>query len=403
MRPRQSIIDIFSTFLQLETDRFRSWIPDSRLRRSMQQCLNQFPEEKSSETFWAIYWHKQWQQSSHPALGHLSAHLQETCYWSAQRVAMRLEGSQHGVADCFQVAIAEVPKILRGCDPNQPTSLKTYANTAFGNIIRDYLRQRREVDRCSDWGLLLKISRKQLLEALQHNGLNAESCDRYWLAWSCFSSSYAPTKTPGQRQTLPPDAATWKEIVQRYNVQRQQLADSDIRATAEQLEKWLTQAAKFARAYLYPAIGSLNVPRAGQDSGEMQDDLPDPAQSSLLTELIAQEEADDRQIQQTQLNHVLTQAVNQLDATAQDMLQLYYQQGLTQQQMAQQLGVPQYKISRKLAKARETLLLALSRWSEETLHTSPTSNVIKYISTLLEEWLQMYYQGSEPNSSKESQ
>jgi RNA polymerase sigma factor (sigma-70 family) len=369
----------------------------------MQNCLTQVPEGNGSEHFWAIYWHKQWQTESNTALGHLSAYLQETCYWSTYRVATQLEGSQYGFADCFQVAIADVPKILRACDPDQRTSLKTYANTAFGNIIRDYLRQRREVDRCTDWGLLLKISRKQLLESLQNAGLNREACDRYLLAWSCFTNSYAPTKAPGQRKALPPDAETWAEITQRFNAQRQQLAAPGDPQTAEHLEKWLMQCAKQARNYLYPPVTSLNVPKAGQTSGELQDDLPDPGQSSLLAELVAQEEAESRQLQHSQLNTVLVEALHQLDAAAQEMLQLYYQEGLTQQQIAKQLEVQQYKISRKLSKVRETLLLALSRWSQETLHISPTSDVVKYISTLLEEWLQMHYQKSDPNSSKESQ
>jgi len=34
MHPRQSIIEIFSTFLQFEGDRFHNWATDARLRRS---------------------------------------------------------------------------------------------------------------------------------------------------------------------------------------------------------------------------------------------------------------------------------------------------------------------------------------------------------------------------------
>ncbi|KAM3090641.1 sigma-70 family RNA polymerase sigma factor, partial [Phormidesmis sp. 146-12] len=133
---------------------------------------------------------------------------------------------------------------------------------------------------------------------------------------------------------------------------------------------------------------SLNLPKSGDMTGERQDDLSDPMQESLLNDLIAQEEEHDRQTQQGQVHAVLIASLGKLDTQAQDLLRLYYQTGLTQQQIAQQSGIPQYTISRKLSKARETLLRSLTQWSQETLHISPTSNVIKHISTVLEEWLQ---------------
>lgn len=147
------------------------------------------------------------------------------------------------------------------------------------------------------------------------------------------------------------------------------------------------------RAYLYPTVTSLNAPRLGQDAGELQDDVPDTGHDSLLADLIADEETQVRQDQQTQINVVLKDALAQLDPTLQELLQLYYQERLTQQQIARQLTLQQYAVSRKLTKTRELLLLALTRWSQETLHISPTSNVVKYISALLEEWLQIHYQG----------
>lgn len=39
MRPRDRLIDLFSTFARLEDDRFRQWIGDPRLQRSMERQL----------------------------------------------------------------------------------------------------------------------------------------------------------------------------------------------------------------------------------------------------------------------------------------------------------------------------------------------------------------------------
>ena len=41
MRSRQSLLEIFSTFLQFEGDRASKWAIDARLRRNMQHCLQQ--------------------------------------------------------------------------------------------------------------------------------------------------------------------------------------------------------------------------------------------------------------------------------------------------------------------------------------------------------------------------
>ena len=198
------------------------------------------------------------------------------------------------------------------------------------------------------------------------------------------------TKSPG-RQIQRPEQVTWETITELYNSKRHQLKPPGPECSAETLEKWLLFCARQGRSYLYPTITSLNAPKLGQESGEWQDDLSDTANESLLAALISQEETETRQIQQTQINNILTTALAQIDPQAQMLMQLYYRQQLTQQQIARQLEVQQYTVSRRLAKARESLLLALTQWSQETLHISPSSNVVKHISTVLEEWLQTYY------------
>ncbi|NJP10357.1 MAG: sigma-70 family RNA polymerase sigma factor, partial [Leptolyngbyaceae cyanobacterium RU_5_1] len=244
MRSRQTLLEIFSTFLQFEEDTVRGWATDTRLRRSMQTCLKQFANANSSEHFWTVYWHKRWQSegvgeadkiqnpkskiqnsptSSHPSpspllsLAHLSAYLQESCYWSAQRTVARLNRSQHRLSDCFQVAIAAVPKILKAFDSNQLPSLKTYAGTAFGNVIRDDLRRRREADRCNEWGLLLKLSRKQLTESLQM--LDWELMKLSATCWrGCVLKRFTFPRNHRDCVSLsPPISATWEAIAQRYN------------------------------------------------------------------------------------------------------------------------------------------------------------------------------------------
>ena len=404
MNPRQNIIESFSTFIQFSDDCFSRWVPDPKLQRNMRSCLAQQPDSPTSGSFWALYWHQLWRlQSSNLAGSHLCAYLQEACYWAAQKTISSFDGLQYTVSDCFQISITETPKILHGFRPVKGFSLNAYARVVFGNVIRNALRQHQEVDICTNWALLSKLSQKRFVEALTQAGLNVETIARYRLAWFCFKQSYSLHKAAGTRQLPQPDQATWQAIAQLYNAERQrQLTFPDPDRSPATLENWLTQSAELVRNYLYPAKMSLNMPRPGRESSELQDELPSNLDQSLIAEMIAQEEDQARQHQRNQINTVLTTALGQLDVQKQQLLQLYYAKGLTQQQIAQQIDLKQYTVSRRLSQAREALLRALAKWSQTTLHISPDSNVIRYISTTLEEWLQGYYDRPDPDLSERS-
>lgn len=389
MRPRQDTIEIFSTFLQLDAERFRGWATDPKLRRSMQSCLARL-SQPGSENFWVLYWYKVWQTQPAGLAGtHLSAYLQEACYWAAQKTMPSLANAQYTLSDCFQMVIARVDKVLKGFNPNYGFGLKSYASATFSSLLKETLRQYHEADICTDWALLRKISQKRLVESLQA-GLTSETIGSYVLAWNCFKTIYVPTQATGTSKLPKPDHATWEAIAKLYNSNRHsQIYPPEPECSADILEKWINACAKAVRSYLYPSLTSINTPKPGQ-SGELLDDLPDP-QESLLTEIIAQEEEQDRHVQQTQVNTILVEAVAKLEPQAQRLLQLYYGQGLRQQQIANQLDLKQYIVSRQLTRSRESLLLALARWSQETMHISLTSDLLKNISAVLEEWLQRHY------------
>lgn len=246
-----------------------------------------------------------------------------------------------------------------------------------------------------------RLTQKRLVESLQNAGLSADTIERYVLAWKCYQSLYAPQQPTGTRKLARPDDAIWSTIAQLYNFQRQtQVSQPGPECSGETIEKWLVGCAKAARAYLYPNMTSLNAPKGDDDSGgEFQDILPQLQQESLLTEIVAQEELLERQSQQSQISSAILSALNELDAEGQNIIKLYYSQGLTQQQIAKELGVKQYTVSRRLSKSKDTLLLKLATWTKESLHISLNSSVLNYMSTVLEEWLTVHY--SRPSSKVE--
>ncbi|MDJ0706160.1 MAG: sigma-70 family RNA polymerase sigma factor [Leptolyngbyaceae cyanobacterium MO_188.B28] len=400
MRPRQTLIERFSTFLQFEADHFQNWVIEPQLRRSIRNCRDQLPETEVSENYWALYWHKVWQvQPDSLAREHLAAYVQEVCYWVAQKTTESFAMTQYGLADCFQMAIARLDRVLKGFNPDLGGNFKNYASATLGSLIRESLRQRREIDICSDWALLRKLSQKRLTEAFQNEGLSNSTIASYLLAWQCFKTLYAPKKATGTRKLPKPDPQTWAAITQLYNRERHaQLDFESPSANPDQIEKWMERCARAARTYLYPNFVSINTPKSDQDSGDFLDNLPDSTQTSLLNQMIDVEEARTRETQKEQLSSVLSEAIVQLNPQAQTILQLYYQARLTQQQIADQMSIKQYTVSRRLVKVRETLLRKVAEWSQKTLHISPSSDVLKYTGPILEEWLEAYYGRHEPLS-----
>ena len=64
------------------------------------------------------------------------------------------------------------------------------------------------------------------------------------------------------------------------------------------MQQWLQRIIQWARDYLNPDIRSLNTPKPGYESGELQDDLLGGIEGSLLEALVAKETAQERQQQQ---------------------------------------------------------------------------------------------------------
>jgi RNA polymerase sigma factor (sigma-70 family) len=393
MRTRQGITDIFSMFLVLDSDRSTGWATDARLRRSILHSQSELSQPENSPNYWVVFWYKKWQsQPTGLAQGHLSAYLQEVCYWAAQKTTQSVTATQYTLSDFFQLAIARVEKVLKGYKPDAGFKLNSYASAVFSSELKEMLRQQGEIDICTNWRLLRKITQKRLIEALQNAGQGADTIERYVFAWKCFLEQYVPQQATGTRKLPKPEAATWEAIAQQFNSGRHsRLSQPGKESNAESIEKWMIESAKAARNYMYPSVDSINQQQSSDpDSREVQDTLPSKEETAL-SHMIAQEEECDRALQQSQINEVLITAMVDLDQELKTILELYYRQGQTQQQIAKQLDIQQFTISRRLKKAREKILVKLATWCKETLHISLNSTVLDYINTVMEEWLKTYF------------
>jgi RNA polymerase sigma factor (sigma-70 family) len=396
MRSRESITELFTTFLQFDADRVNGWVSDGKLRRNLLKCQATLSEPDSSENFWVYYWCELWEKKPESlAKGHLSAYLQEVCYWAVRKTIANVFSVQYTVSDCFQMVIVRVDKVIKGFKPNMGFSLKKYSSAIFTSELKEMLRSQQEIDICTNWRLLRKLTQKRLVESLENIGLNEQTIQSYVLAWKAYQALFAPQHPSGTRKLQKPDEATWQAIAQFYNSQRlTQLSIPGKECNPETMEKWLLACAKAVRSYFYPNFNSINASVGDGDGGEFQDILPQLQQESLMAEFVAQDEQLERQSQQSQVNDFLITALNELDEEGRKILQLYYGQSFTQQQIASSLEIKQYTVSRRLAKCKDSLLLKLSQWSQESMHIPLNSSVLNYISTILEEWLQAHYNPS---------
>jgi RNA polymerase sigma factor (sigma-70 family) len=338
------------------------------------------------ERVWAIYWHRAYPQ--HPlAQSHLTAYLQEVCFWMAKEMTHRLQSPQYTLADYFQIANSEIPRVFKSFSPDRGSSFKSYAKLVLTNALKDLLRQRQAADVCSDWSLLRKVSKKRIGEVLLQLGVIEPDAAQYQFAWFCFKTLYIPPDNTAQKLP-PPDPIVWQEIATLYNTKRQhQLVIPGAALTATQIEMRLTKLAKWTRSYLYPAIDSLNRSKPEPGTGEVQDDLTDISTGSLLDAAIDREDIALRNTQQSAIHTVLTQALTDLSPELQEIIHLFYRDGLSQQELSTRLQLSQPTVSRRIKKAEQQLLAALLTWIASQLHKFPDPNELKVISTTLKEWL----------------
>lgn len=397
MRSRSHVLEKFSTFIHFEGDSFARWITNSRLLLSLERC-GISPE--TLETVWVRYWHETWKrQSIGLASQHLLAYLQEPCYYATQGTLNRYGqylSVRYRLSDCFQETILYTGTVLDSFDPTL-ASLSTFAQEVFRRKLTDRLRECNEIDTSTDWSLLRRVRNRRLVNALKSIGLSEIEVEQYRLARNCFVTLYSPTIPTGLRQLPEPEWETWVAIAQLYNQERtRQLQVAGLACSPDRIRRWMTNCAAAIRAYRFqPPMQSLDAPRVGQESGNLGDELPATLDESLLSRIVMEEEALERQQLQFRLHQVLMSTLKELDQQTQTILHLYYRKRVSQSQISQQLNIAQPTVCRRLAKAEERLLQALVQWSQADLNKSVTPDLIKSMRTALKTWLEVRYRASE--------
>lgn len=365
MKKREDIVQKFSTFLSFgdyNSGQKTTWKADSQLERHMKSLVQSDPDAK--EEFWTRHFLKtlrevfpqegsQGTADTVKIARHLSAYLQETCIWAAQKTQQKFKFLRHkyAIEEYFQIAcsFANLPaKLFKNFNLDHPNcNLEGYAKTAILRFIRDKIYQQDiEAKRVkfSEHGLLKDLTNKELQEALVAKGFNQSQIDLYRLAWQCFDEIYQVKQSFSSRSLEPPNQEYLKQITFCYN---QRLKNLDFPATPvdeEKIKEMLQICIQAARNYRTKNF--LPLP----DFETMSDPMP------TLWDTIVQEE------EREQVQLIVSRLFEAMPEPGQTMLKLKQGLNLTQTEIATVMKnkypelQKQYQVHRHLSRYTRNLL-----------------------------------------------
>lgn len=387
MCQRQTLIDKFSTFAIVEERNgflvVSRWVYEPALKRSMQRMVEL--DSEANENFWALHWLKEALPLPLYRAGkwHLSAYLEETCYWTALQICQQFADKGYNPADCFQMArkLASNPAKLFANYDSRLSSVQTYAQMRLKSYLLDELRRGREAEKYSDWALLRAVTKTALENALENCGYTESQVAPYRLAWRCFREIYTPAASEGSRKLPPPSAAQWEAIAGRYNQLRGQFkleAEVSVK-TLQNLLKTAVDAVRRQSQNSPASAGSLEV--------ALTPSMPVP--KPLIYNDISED--DSPEFERERVNSILSQSFQLLPKEIRKMLELWLGLGFTQEEVAGLFGWDQTKFSRQMKKHGKGLLTQLLKElgkSEGNSKLGKKSKEIDKKGQLMKEWLE---------------
>lgn len=378
MQKRHAIIAKFTTFYQVTTT--GRWIVDPVLQDNMNRLVTQYLHQ--DEKFWVIHFLEA-SRSDSLAVKHLRAYLEEPCYWGAIEAFRYFTNFGDTQLDYWQIARTIDPvKLLKPYAPEKGIPPQAYAQLRLRYAIFNVIRQGKEIERSSDWGVLFKTGKKALSGYLQEAGFSQAQQSQYLLAWQGFKAVYAPNPRQGNRKLPPPTPEQLEAIADYYH--QQPIIATESPVSGQQIKEWLTTCIRVVREATSVQFYSLDV-----DETVFQSTIADYSENQAEREV----ESSQNQQQWQEIRAVLEKASANLSDDAQKMLILEYGlTGFNQTEIAKLFGIQQYQVSRQLKRYKRPLIEALIEWSKSQLGVTLSVDAIDDLSKQLEQWLIAYYQ-----------
>jgi RNA polymerase sigma factor (sigma-70 family) len=388
LRSRKTVVEAFSSFIKINQENpyfYDGWITSPPLRHSIESQTQNDPE--GNEDYWALVWLKKVLENPQQSLarGHLSAYLEEVCYWiTVKDIKNILNIYNFDPVDCFQIcrSVAAMPEIFKQYN-SQLSKLKSYAKSHIQREVLEEIRQGLEEERFAKTGLLRHTKKTRFTKRLNRAGILEPEFSELLLAWQCFNNIYTE-KTPRGSRTLPwPSEEKLAEIAESYN----QLRSPNLKFIDRQnLNRMLDKCYQIIREYSSIKPFYTDSIEHFQEQYEWRE-MPININSGYKI----WQDSDSKFNQQQEVNSLLSKTFEKLKSEDRKILQLSIGLKITQSDIAKLLGLSkQYQVSRKKDSAKATLLQALAPWSVKKFNIQLSSEQLNGISIQLEEWLEKH-------------
>ena len=388
--PIEEIVEKFSTFIKVDDSNLdsRRRQHNPKLGRSVRQILESHPEITTEQDL-ANYLLKFVLKNQHllrlilekkdgncqqlepkeqellNARRHLSAYLDETCYWQALKIYDKLQRYNYNLEkkEIFLMAraVAANPEYFDKYNPRK-ASLKTFAGMVIHGKVLDALRKGREKEKYSPTGLLRNISKKELKSCLNQAISNSSEIEPYLLAWQCFNEIYKPTIQKGNKKLELPSNEQLNDIAKLY--EKRGLNKEKI--TSEEIKQLLNTCVQAIIQANITTIRSLDAIDLEQNWENVSNyDIRDEGEYLEL---------------QQQMQEVLVDEFLSFPDDIQKMLELMFGLNITQKEEADYFLMIHYtNVGRRVKKYRKKLSLALSKKLSLTLSSEKLNLIHQYI------------------------
>jgi hypothetical protein len=391
LQKRITMVMKFSSFLGVQEEStllIIYWTSIPELERNIQLLLQEEIQESNEDLVAQELLRFLMQNFEMFKQKHLTAYLQEPCFFATQNIYDRLKQywDLFTWQDYFQWAnllVSDPEKLLKKYNFNFKSKLTTYAKRKIESHLIDQVYQYMGWQRASDWGLLRKLSKKSRRKCLVMGGLTGISLEEHLLIWECFIMVYKPDSQRETKRLNPPSYQELQIMTQQYNHLAQKTNNLNSNIDLKEYENKLNTCIKKARNYSNPQV-VVNW-----------DKLDNLLDNNMEIKLAKQEENEEH----NEVNEILTSAFAKLTIPQQVLFILWKGLQVTQKEIVTIMssGYPnfvkeQFEVSRQVTQGRNFLQETLIEHylGKEKQNLNPAK--IKEIKTALNYWLEEHCQ-----------
>lgn len=390
MRKRITLEEKYSTFIEVDGVKdypYIGWISDDRLARNIKKFSENDPQ--INEQYLSIYLLKIARQNHNQESGkiakqkslvashHLSAYLEEICYYRALKIYHQLQPYNYNVTKVgiFLMAreVAVNPETFKDYN-SSISSFPTYAGNKIYQKVIDKLRQGRDEEKYSDTGLLRHISEKKFQEYLNLADIKEEEKSRCLLALKCFKKKYVPTEQQGNNKLKPPsekDLESFAKLYQKLSPEKEKVTGIEIR----RLLDICLQTLKRARKKTFIPLDGIDIEK---DWENVTNNNP-----------IYQQES--QELQQ-QIHTVLVDVFQSFPDEATKIFELVFGLDINQEDVGKYfLGRNQSSVGRRIKTQTKNILKAVGIWSKDNWQITLSSEQLKVIDKEMKPYLENYF------------